>query len=372
MVCTRRMSMLGIWIGLMIAAIGWMGCAARTEVCSIKPAEVSMGGIRTLAVLKFEGQYGETVRSDFYSKLAEVQHFNLIDTTQINSLDAVIYDQVDDPRFLPALEDLKADGVITGRVTAEINDIEGSDQVSMQEGTGQYKKEEIFGIPMDVEIKRTVLKPVPYVIRQASLTTHFKVFDLRTKRIISTDKVTKNFKEKFGGDKEYSILFGKKKTELPAKNETLNDLSSQAAAALVAKISPTKITREVKFDDGSKYGTGIGGHKLVKQGIEFAKRGEWEEAADVWKEVLSIEPNNAAALYNLGLVHENMGDMKNLQTGLEYYKKAFANQKNTLYIDAIARIKKTIKDRTKYEQQKQLLEDTPVQQQQEPGGVRIY
>jgi len=76
-----------------IAILTWFGCAAKTNVSSIRPAEVSMGGIRTLAILKFDGRFGESVRSDFYSKLSEVPHFKLIDTTMINSLDKVIYDQ---------------------------------------------------------------------------------------------------------------------------------------------------------------------------------------------------------------------------------------------------------------------------------------
>jgi len=234
-----------------ITLLAWFGCAAKTNVSSIRPAEVSMGGIRTLAILKFDGRFGESVRSDFYNKLSEVPHFKLIDTTMINSLDKVIYDQVDDPRFLPILEDLHADGVITGRVTTNINDIRGSDQVQMQEGTGLYKKEkDIFGKWREAEIKKTVLRPVPYVIRQASLTTDFKVFDLKTKQIIATGKVTENYNQKFGGDKEYilSILGGMKMSRLPAPNQTLNELSSKVAARLVAKISPTHLRRTSAVD----------------------------------------------------------------------------------------------------------------------------
>jgi len=345
----RGASMLCIWIGLMITTGCWAGCAGKTRISGFKPAEVSMGNIRTLAVLKFEGQYGESVRRDFYSSLANIQPFNLIDATQINSLDAVIYDQVDDPGFLPVLKDLKADGVIIGRVITEINDVEGSDQVPMQEGTGKYKMEKVFDVQKNVEIKKTVLKPVSYVIRQASLSAHFKVFDLGVQKVISTGKVTRSFKEKFGGYNEYAGFSGKKINELPARNETLNNLSSQAAAALVTKISPTEIVKEVQFDDGSKYGTGIGGHKTVKKGIEFAKQGGWEEAANIWQEVLSDEPDNAPALYNIGLAHENIGDLQNLEAGLAYYLKAYKNQKKPLYIDAITRIKNVIKDRTKSE-----------------------
>ena len=372
----KNRKILTLWaVMALIAITGWLGCAAKTSVSRIKPAEISLGGIRTLALLKFEGRFGETVRSDFYNKLSAVPHFNLIDISKTNALDQVIYDQVDDPRFFPDLEDLHADGVITGRVTSNINDIRGRDQVQMQEGTGRYKKEKnIFGKWVDVEIKKTVLKPVPYVIRQASLTTNFKVFNPKTKQIIATGKVTENYNQKFGGDKEYALSFlgGMKLSKLPAPNQTLNELSAKVAARLVAKISPTEIVKDVTFDDGSKYGVGIGGHKLVKRGIEFAKRGVWEEAMEIWQDVIKAEPNNSAAHYNLGVAYESFGALKNLEIARSMYKKAARYGDNKLYIEAIARVQAAIKDYRKYEEQKNLLKQTPVKKTLEEKGVRIY
>ncbi|MEA3427725.1 MAG: DUF6340 family protein [Thermodesulfobacteriota bacterium] len=358
---------------IVVAMLVWLGCAAKTNISKIKPAEVSLGGIRTLALLKFEGRFGETVRSDFYSKLNEVPHFNLIDTSNTNALDQIVYDQVDDPRFLPALENLHADGVITGRVSANINDIRGYDQVQMQEGTGRYKKEKnIFGKWVNVEIKKTVLRPVPYVIRQASLTTDFKVFNLKTKQIIATNKVTENYNQKFGGDKEYalSLLGGMKLSKLPAPNQTLNELSANVASRLVAKISPTKVTETIEFYDGGKFG--YGSHDMIKRGIEFAKRGLWDEAKAIWQDVIKAEPNNAAAYYNLGVAHEFIGNLKNLQTARTMYKKAARYGDNKLYLNALARIQSAIRDRQKYEQQKNILKQTPVKKTQEEKGVRIY
>ena len=357
-----------VFAAYILAAIS--GCAVKTKIYEIKPAEVSLKGIKTLAVLKFAGQYGETVRSDFYNRLADVKHFNLIDTNSVNALDKVIFNQIDDPRFLPELEALHADGVITGRVTADINDKHGSDQVQMQEGTGKYKKgENIFGQEVDIEIMRTVLKPVKYIVRQASLTTDFKVFDLRTKKIIATGKVTRNYNEKFGGKKE-NFFSGKTISKLPAKNQTLNELSSQSAIELVSKISPTKITRSVSFDDGGTLG--IGGHKDIKRGIEFAKRGLWEDAIEIWNNVIKTEPHNAAAFYNLGVAYESLGTLKDLQKSRSMYKKAVRNGDKKLYLDAIARANNKIKNRRKYDQQIQMLKKIPVQKNKGSQGLRIY
>ena len=340
------------------------GCATETTVTGIKPAEVSLGGIRTLAILNFDGPYGETVRSDFYSLLGEVQHFNLVDTTAINALDSVAFEQIDDPRFLPALENLHADGVIMGRVTASTNDVRGTDQVQMQEGTGQYKKQKnIFGQWVDVEIKRTVLRPVAYVIRQGSLTADFKVFDLRSRRIIATDKVTETFNKKYGGNKEHAMFGASKMSHLPSQDSTIQSLSRKAACKLVSKIAPTKVSTKVKFDIGNS---------LVSKGIDFAKRGLWEDAIAVWKESTEMYPDHAPAFYNLGVAYESWGDAASLRMAQDMYRKASRISNKSLYMDALARISKSIRDREKYERQRRQLESVPETKSGATQGPRVY
>ncbi len=347
------------------------GCAEQTVVHGIKPAEISMEGIKTLAVLRFDGKYGETVRGDFYSKLGEVKHFDLIDTMAVNALDKVIFDQIDDPRFLPVFDDLKADGVIMGRVSASIKDNSGIDQVEFKEGTGKYeKKKNIFGKMVDVEIMKTVLKPVKYTIRQASLTAHFKVFHLSTKKIIATSKVTESFNKKYGGDKENSYS-GNKLSELPSKSQTLNNLSYDVASQLVGKIAPTRISTTVEFDSG-EFGSGSGVKDLLKKGIESAKLGDWETAMELWQIALEKEPESAPANYNLGVAYETFGELKNLYKARTLYKKAVKSGDKSIYIEALARIKKSIRDRQKYEQQRKMLNNVPNNKNKDSGGVKIY
>lgn len=340
------------------------GCAQKTMVTGIRPAEMSLGGIRTLAILKFDGQYGEEVRSEFYAQLANVAHFSLIDTTAINALDSVAFEQIDDPRFLPELQNLHADGVVTGRVTGTANDLRGTDQVQMKVGTGQYKKQKnIFGKWVDVEIKKTVLRPVAYIIRQGSLTADFKVFDLRSRRIIATDRVTETFNKKYGGDKEHAFFKAGKISQLPSKDATLSGLAKKVANRLVSKIAPTKVTAMVKFDTGNS---------LVKQGIEFAKRGLWEEAIPLWEESTEKFPSHTPAFYNLGVAYESYGDLQSLYTARDMYRKAYRLGKRSFYMDALARIGKAIKNREKYERQRQDVHSIPEQKAGPTGGIRVY
>ena len=359
------------WILLTVmSGLFLSGCATRTTIQKIRPAEISVGEIHNLGILNFGGPYGEIVRGDFYAKLAEVDHFSLIDPSKTLALDKVVYDQIDDPRFTPALEDLKADGVVTGMVTASLNDMRGTDQVSMEEGTGRYqKKKNIFGKLVDVEIKKTVLKPVPYIIRRGSLTAHFKLFNLTTKQIVATGKVTETYNEKFGGKEEHSF-FGKKLSSLPARDATINDLSKKVANQLVKKISPTRIATMIQFDKGGTMG--FGGNKVMLRGIEYATKGLWEEALEQWNEVIEQEPDNAAAYYNIGVAYESFGDLESLGKAKELYKKALHLNDKGLYLDAVARVNNSIKDRKKYDLQKQQMEQAPPPENEQSGAIRIY
>ena len=74
----------------------------------------------------------------------------------------------------------------------------------------------------------------------------------------------------------------------------------------------------------------------------------------------------------MGVAHEFAGDLENLQTARTMYKKAARYGDNKLYLNALARIQSAIRDRQKYEQQKNILKQTPVKKTQEEKGVRIY
>lgn len=360
---TRRFY-LCLWVSIaIVSTFYFFGCAAKTQIHGVRPAEISMGGIRTIAVLKFDGRYGDIVKSDFYTRLSDSQHFNLIDPSETNKVDKVIFDQLDDPRFLPQLQDLRADGVIAGKVQVSIRDTKGIDQVEMQEGTGQYKEgRNVFGQKIQVEITKPVVRPVKYVIRQASMTTQFKVYELKSKRILATDKITRSYKEKFGGTNENS--FSRKLSDLPSKSQTINAFSQQITMKLVAKISPTKFTTSVAFASDK--------NEMVKKGIKFAQQGAWEEAKELWLEVISMEPTNAAAYYNMGVVYESYGDLLSLQTAKKYYKSAAKYGDKKMYINAVGRVTNRIKDQRKLDDQKRMLNDSPEQKSQGTGGVRIY
>jgi hypothetical protein len=257
---------------LLLVSATSTACIRKETVSGMKPAGVSSGKTCSLAVLKFYGPYGEAVRNHVYERLAEVQHVTPIATPVDPSLDEVIYDGVYNSHFFQTLEALGADAAITGQVTVTVLDTPGTDQVQVKEGTGHYKKEKnVHGQWVEVEIKRTVIRNLPYVIRKAALTTAYKVIDLRSKGVIATGKLTERYEEKFGGDREIVSLdhrFG----NLPPPSATMDELCARLATKLVAKLSHTKLTNALKEDDGQD--------KLVKRRVPSTSSSAQKEGVD--------------------------------------------------------------------------------------------
>lgn len=315
---------------LLMATAACFACAFKGKLYRIRPGRVHWEGIHNVAVRGFHGHYGEILCSHVYKRLAQVRYFNPTDANQICAVSELSCDTLEEVEFVQSVEDLEADAVITGHVAVDIRDIHGFDQIQVKEGTGFYKKaKNAHGEWVDVEIKRTVVRAVPHIIRKASLATEYKVFDLKAKGVIALGEFTEALEEKFGGDKEYTD-FGHKLSDLPTSGCTADELSARAAAQIVAKLSRMRLARFVKLDKG--------GDNLVKRGVTLAKKGKWEEAVQIWEQVIYHKPDNAAAYYNLGVAHEGLGDLESLKTARDLYTRAADYGENELYADGIKRV----------------------------------
>ncbi len=319
---------------LSLAVMTSFGCAPRPRIPVTKPAAVDWKRIHKVAVLKFDGLYGETVRRHVLDRLAQVQHFTSTDTPYFRALADTPYEKLQEASFLSVLKRLHVDIVLGSLVTAEINDAPGSEQVQMKEGTGYYKKEKnVYGQWVDVEIKRTVMRDVPCVIRHASLATEYKVFDLKTNRIIAAGQLTENYNKNFGAHKPY-VSLGHELRDLPAPSATMDEISSSLAIKLVAGLSRIKLSSMVSLDDT--------GNSLVTQGVALARDGAWADAMHLWQEVIGSEPTNPAAHYNLGVAYEGLGDLESLRAAMRFYETAARYGDKGLYADGIARVKRMI------------------------------
>ncbi|SHI53877.1 hypothetical protein SAMN02745216_00105 [Desulfatibacillum alkenivorans DSM 16219] len=126
--------------------------------------------------------------------------------------------------------------LIIGQATSSSHDVRGSDMVTVQEGTGQYKTEKsLFGEETTVEIKRSVMKPVPFIVRQASLKVDYKIVDLKTDTVLQQDSIQEDLEEKFGGDLEYKEFAGRKLCQAPSKQDSLEFLAKKISQKIAIR-----------------------------------------------------------------------------------------------------------------------------------------
>ncbi|MBW2173403.1 MAG: tetratricopeptide repeat protein, partial [Deltaproteobacteria bacterium] len=125
--------------------------------------------------------------------------------------------------------------------------------------------------------------------------------------------------------------------EIPTPAATMDEFSAKIATRLVARLSRMKVAGLVKFDKS--------GNRKVRRGVALARSGDWEDAVELWREVIASEPASAAALYNLGVAHESIGDPENLRTAIDLYEKAAGYGDKALYADGVDRVTRIIKQR---------------------------
>jgi hypothetical protein len=299
-----------------------------------KTAKLDWESVRDVILLKFDGSEGDAVRRHVYQRFDDVLYFNVLEVTGHPVFDEVTYETVEHAKSLTLSQEVGGDLVVVGRASCVVEDIRGTDQAEVKEGTGYFKKEKnLDGEWVDVEITRTVIRTVPYVIRHASLDTDYMVFELRTGELLAMGTVSEEQNKKFGGAKPDGNL-EYQPSEAPPPAASLDELSMWAARKLVARISRMKLTGTIQFDKGH--------NRLVRRGVVMAKRGDWEDAVKYWNDAINKEPTDAAAYYNLGVAHESLGDLESLSAARDLYEKAASLGDNPLYADSVARVDRII------------------------------
>jgi len=106
---------------------------------------------------------------------------------------------------------------------------------------------------------------------------------------------------------------------------------------MVKQIAPYYSTQQREIMTGNSKQMGVG--------LEYAKRGLWEDARGSWEKVLesNAEEDKTAAKYNLGVYYECNGGLDEAE---ELYKECFEESGDTKYLDAR---KKVIKRKAEIE-----------------------
>lgn len=219
-----------MWLFCLAAGVLW-GCALAPGPRETREAGDWLG-VERLVLAPFTGDHGETLQRAVFERL-----------TMEGGLKAVYLEDrhLGIPENLGDAEGRRArlitwqplaDAVLSAHTRATLVDSPGADRVEVREGTGQFRQiRNVDGEWVSVEIMRTRLRRVPFVLRQATLTADFRLDHLRQAGMSFERSVTVASNEKYGGDSLLPIA------ALPAADESAEALAERLAARMALEIA---------------------------------------------------------------------------------------------------------------------------------------
>jgi tetratricopeptide (TPR) repeat protein len=166
--------------------------------------------------------------------------------------------------------------------------------------------------------------PEEYAIKvtEAVLNINWTLTDRESGAVIATGSTKETLTRSTGG---FLASLGEAPSDPLTPEQAVKLMAPALADQLVEELGPDFTARELApaQDD------------LSQKALSLASKGQWDQAAAIWKELIVLNPQYHPALYNLGLFHERNGD---LQKAWSYYRLAFLSHSSNLNRNALTRL----------------------------------
>ncbi len=320
---TRLLAVAGLLSGCVLLA----GCGSKyvVELRYDRPAKYMIPErIKRLAVAEFGGknardrQWGE-VASDRLA--AELDRFNrkynryeLLERARLKA----ILDQHD---LEAAIMDPAAAGK-AGKLAKADAMIYGNVKVTARDERATRKTFDPLSRSM---------KTVRYTKRYCMAAVTFTMDDINTGKILATESLTREYdsetdKKSGAGGIGKALGFGG--GTLPPTDQVISRLIEQCVAEFVSMISPHEVVVPEKLAKGKS--------ELVETGNKLAVAREYTDALDYYVSAIEANPGDHGAVFNAGVMHEAMGQLKKAEG---YYDRARKIEPKEQYIFARRRVR---------------------------------
>ncbi len=294
-------------IGLAAAAASFflascMGCANQASFTALRPAEMNVEGVNSLIVVDFRGlqPHAEMAQAATVAQLYQAQFFRVVDRAEWERVlppspyAQAAGAQVD--RAVDAGRRMGVDAVLVADVKPEVN--WGADL-----GNSAFR----LGDP------------------RSTVTIDAQLVDVRTGRVRSNYRVARTIERKIDHEGKYT------------EENILAGLAERCGSLVAGKLVPHEQTIDVKL---SRIYSGNGANE-IRKGIGAAQEGRWDKARELWQAAVAKDPKNDAALYNLGVAHEALGQFDRAR---QCYAQAAGINEKSKYAEAIGRVDKSSQD----------------------------
>jgi len=333
-------------------------CGTTKQVKVLKPAELDVGEVKTIAVLDFDftgswdyGEEGKKARTfkefgqaflrnmfnnqkppdpetaypgklvtdRLVSKLVNNKYYTIIERKQIAK---ILEEQA-----------LALSGVIDSDKAVEVGRLLGAEGMVM--GSGTYSVQDRG--KWETYKEKKVEKKRYRVYRQVDTQITFKIVNITTGKIIasqtnraSTGKTNNRYS---GTGKDEQEAF----KNAPDWRQIVDGQVEQILNRTIQQIAPHYVMERREIEEGES--------DQMEAAVEYAKRDLWDDAKEVWEMVIADpsaeKEDRVAATHNIGLYYELNGL---LDVAEEYFDKAFKMSGDSKYLDARARVDRRRKE----------------------------
>lgn len=298
---------------------GTYGCSPSVSVHAVIPPRLVMPNVRRIAVLPFRprrwgGKEGLVLASIIATRLSNSEARRLYSIIETSERQAVMRERsirhdLADAELAASGQQLGAQALIAGRIT--------SYHVSRR----SWSQRQLY-YRNGVRYRRTIycLKRTAYVGANLRVirTANREILHSYSRQSVATASRC--------GRNRYSIMSG---------HDLLQRATDKLALSLAVPLTPTVRRLVIPIETG-------GPDKRINLGVKYARRGRWERADELWRQVLRADPRSNRALYNLGVASEVRGA---LRLARRFYRRAERLLPKSWYIRAMKRIEARIQDR---------------------------
>jgi len=231
-------------------------------------ANVSLPGVRSIAVLPFSGksyQIGTLLADKISMSLSNAQHFTIVERSH---LDRVLSEQ-----------NFSLSGLTDDMTGAKVGQLVNSDAVI----TGNIS---VYEVKNTSHYQKTKKGSVKVYDRFMNLTVNIKIILTKTGTLVFSRAVS----ERDGGSHSDPNL-------LPSPDVLFEKCSEKVASYIRFLICPSFERVRLNLDQGDK-----SFKEVLKPGINFVKNNLYDRALEFFKEMAKQYPNASAPLFNQGVL----------------------------------------------------------------------
>jgi hypothetical protein len=341
----RRLTMLL----LVVVPTSFPGCAATEKVTFTRtvPGTVNLKakGVQSLAVSDFDGpgDFGRTVAELFTAKLIDGKYYKLVEREKLN---VAIKEQalgmsgmVDEQNAAKTGKILGVEGVIIGKAAYSVKDEPYTKTVMVTKATGTYRTEcDKKGTCYNVPNYAQVPMQEQHHKRNGTVNVSYRVIRAETGEALGGNAATENYKYDTGNVRSA----GSSKDTVPelGGEEVLTTLTRKVVETLVAELQPHRVSYDGELETGGK-GT--------RHGIELMRAGRLEDATQYYEVLVSENPQNCSAYYNLGTAYMLLDNLEKAEWA---WRAAEKIEPKVRYIAAVGSVKKRKEELQLLEQQR--------------------